>query len=203
MLAGRGDRRCLVGFRLLAHHAQPAAAGAALLREPFRNAPFRSCRAGRRATTCGVDRRLRTLLVAAVLGCGFVIGPASTTPTDGHSRVALGGRTSFAAGYSAGWGTAEPSFIDNGGDPSGRVTKIRWQNWGLSRATGDGLIAVPSIKVKSYVLMRAELRASRIGHCTPGGPRAYTLLQIRTAPRPSGKFSKWELWNLRTNLCHG
>jgi len=81
--------------------------------------------------------------------------------------------------------------------------KIQWRNWGQSSVIGDGLTSLPSVKTKTYVLMRAQLRASRIGHCSPGGARAYTLLQVRTAPRHGGNFSGWELWNLRTNLCHG
>jgi hypothetical protein len=39
----------------------------------------------------------------------------------------------------AGWGTAKPARIFNGGDPSGLVTHIRWASWGGSTANGHGL----------------------------------------------------------------
>jgi hypothetical protein len=54
--------------------------------------------------------------------------------------VALG-----SAGFApngAGFGTAHPQEIFNGGDPSGLVTKIRWKHWGAGAAVGSGLNAI-------------------------------------------------------------
>jgi len=53
-----------------------------------------------------------------------------------------------------------------------------------------------------YRIGRLQLRASRIGHCYRGGPRAYTRLAVRVADLKHGPFSGWELWNGRSNLCH-
>ena len=37
-----------------------------------------------------------------------------------------------------GYGQVRPSEIDNGGDPTGIVSKVHWTSWGGAQATGDG-----------------------------------------------------------------
>ncbi|MHB8452039.1 MAG: hypothetical protein ACYDAQ_16565 [Mycobacteriales bacterium] len=38
-----------------------------------------------------------------------------------------------------GYGSAKPSVIDNGGNPTGLVTAIQWQSWGGARAVARGV----------------------------------------------------------------
>lgn len=38
-----------------------------------------------------------------------------------------------------GYGTARPSTIFNGGDPTGLVTRVTWSSWGGPRAVGTGM----------------------------------------------------------------
>ena len=40
--------------------------------------------------------------------------------------------------HGTGFGQVRPPVIDNGGDPTGIVTKIAWQSWGGAQATGTG-----------------------------------------------------------------
>jgi len=40
--------------------------------------------------------------------------------------------------HGTGFGQVRPPVIDNGGDPTGIVTKITWKSWGGSTATGAG-----------------------------------------------------------------
>jgi len=43
------------------------------------------------------------------------------------------------APYQKGYGQARPVTVDNGGDPTGLVRRIRWTGWGNSRAIGIGI----------------------------------------------------------------
>jgi len=115
-------------------------------------------------------------------------------------RVVLGSKASFR--YGSGWGTAHPSALDNDGDPSGRAWSIDWTRWGGTRALGRGMTYLaPSLTRNYWRKGRVQLRASRIGRCTVGGVHAYTRLDVRVAELHSGRFSAWQLWNGRPNLC--
>jgi hypothetical protein len=37
-----------------------------------------------------------------------------------------------------GYGLVRPSVIDNGADPTGLVTNVKWSSWGAAQATGEG-----------------------------------------------------------------
>lgn len=56
-----------------------------------------------------------------------------------------------------GYGQRRPSKIFNGGDPSGMVTDIRWQDWGAAKAIGEG----KSLYVTEYV-SRAGMESARV-----------------------------------------
>src|ERR1700759_1082463 len=96
----------------------------------------------------------------------------------------------FAGKYGEGWGTAEPSEIFNGGDPSGSVRDIHWRNWGDPTAIGFG--RNPIFKPGGGYFRkpaRIELRAADIGRC--GGHRAYRTLEVRVPKVPGGKLGGW------------
>ena len=117
-----------------------------------------------------------------------------------HGGVALG--SSGFAMNGKGWGTAHPSEIFNGGDPSGRVTHIKWTHWGSRVATGWGLNSIFKPHGGYYPNpVRIELHASRIGRCSSGGPRAYGHLAVRVPSRPGGPLGRWFAWSGRRSIC--
>jgi len=118
--------------------------------------------------------------------------------------VVLGSKywLSSVGGGGRGWGTPRPKTIDNGGDPSGIVSKIRWSTWGGKAAIGDGLTWVNKPTGGYYAAQaRIELKALNIGLCFPKGPRAYRKLVYRAAARPGGPLGAWYLWGGQKSLC--
>jgi hypothetical protein len=140
---------------------------------------------------------------SVALGCGGTATRtvtktvASTTtkasPARPASNVVLGAKNFVRGGE--GWGTAQPSMIYNGGDQSGLARDIHWTNWGQPVATGTGLTSIFKPE-GGYYPQRATiaLRASDIGTCTPGGPRAYRRLSTRVPTRPGGPLGPWGQW---------
>jgi hypothetical protein len=154
----------------------------------------------------GRTRLLACLTTAGLLSVTAVAAalehrrPAALPSARATSAVVLGSR-SFALN-GAGFGTAHPSRIFNGGDPSGLVSHIHWAHWGASVATGRGLNSIfkPSGGYYSQ-LVTIELRASRLGHCTAGGPLAYRRLSFRAPSHPGGKLGPWTLWSGTPTIC--
>jgi hypothetical protein len=110
------------------------------------------------------------------------------------------GAKAFTAPYGEGFGTAEPSAIFNGGDPSGEVTKIGWTGWGNPAAIGYGLNPIFKPGGGYYRKpARIELRATDLGKC--GSQAAYTRLEIRVPRHPGGKLGKWLLWSGAKTIC--
>jgi hypothetical protein len=94
--------------------------------------------------------------------------------------------------YGIGWGTSHPRLIFNGGDPSGQARHLVWRHWGAATAYARGMASIPRPGGNYYAKPGViELRAFRLGRCTPRGPRAYTRLQAREAKRPGGARSRW------------
>jgi hypothetical protein len=118
------------------------------------------------------------------------------------SHVVLGKKGILNGGV--GWGTAHPRTIFNGGDPNGRAWDLRWTDWGtpVTHATGRTWLFRPDggYYGKAGAI---ELRASRMGRCTPNGPRAYTRLQAREATRPGGPLGRWFAWGGWKSICTG
>ncbi len=101
-----------------------------------------------------------------------------------------------------GWGEFMPSTVFNGGDPTGLATHIRWRHWGHRLATGKGVTSIYKPGGGYYRRKgRIDLRASRIGICEAGGPRAYRRLMVRIPARPGGPLGKWFLWSGARDLC--
>lgn len=153
-------------------------------------------------------RTLRAGLVAvAVSAVGVLLfvpaGGASTGTRPlaaARGRVVLGAKAFAPNG--TGWGSSRPSTIFNGGDPSGLVTHIHWSSWGGSTARGHGLNAIFKPHGGYYrQLATIELRASSLGHCSAGGPRAYRHLDIRVPARPGGPLGPWTAWAGAQSIC--
>ncbi len=135
-------------------------------------------------------------LVAAV---GFALSSTGVGATT-SPRVVLGAKAFAPIGV--GFGTVKPKEIFNGGDPSGLVQNITWTHWGSSTATATGKTSIFKPHGGYYPgLVRADLRASRLGHCTAHGPLAYTRLEAREPSRPGGPLGKWFLWSGQKSIC--
>ncbi len=142
-------------------------------------------------------RQIRILpaLLLAVLALG-----ATAAATAGAAARPVLGSKSFAAPYGKGFGTAEPSEIFNGGDPSGSVTHISWTGWGNPTTIGHGLNPIFKPHGGYYRKpARIELRATKLGRC--GNRVAYTRLEVRIPKKPGGKLGKWFSWSGAKTLC--
>ena len=142
-------------------------------------------------------RQIRILsslvLVAYTLG-------ATLATTAGAAANPVIGAKAFAAPYGKGFGTAEPSEIFNGGDPSGSVTHIKWSGWGNPTAIGYGLNPIFKPHGGYYSKpAQIELRATNLGKS--GNQAAYTRLEVRVPKHPGGKLGKWFSWSGAKTLC--
>lgn len=138
------------------------------------------------------------VIVGGVL-CGLTWlapGVDATAPV----RVVLGAKAFAPQGN--GFGTVKPRKIFNGGDPSGLVSNITWSHWGSATATAAGKTSIFKPQGGYYhTLVRAQLKASNLGHCTANGPLAYRRLQIRVPSRPGGRLGRWLLWSGSKTIC--
>jgi hypothetical protein len=139
---------------------------------------------------------------AAATSCAALVFSVATAVVAADlSPVVLGVKGLFPRG-SAGWGTAHPRYIFNGGDPNGTAWKLRWTGWGgpVARAQGLTWIFKPT---GGYFRKpgNIELQASRTGRCTANGPRSYTRLLARESLRPGGPLGPWFAWNGLATLC--
>jgi hypothetical protein len=151
-------------------------------------------RTPRRLARAGLAAALAALLVVAIAASAAAeeVGPAEPIPVLGSKR--------FSAPFGAGFGTAEPEVIFNGGDPSGEVSKIHWRGWGEPSAIGTGL--EPIFKPRGGYFRkpgRVELRATALGKCGPKA--AYTRLEFRAPKHPGGKLGRWMLWSGEKTIC--
>lgn len=131
-------------------------------------------------------------LTVAVLTGAFVVSAASTAQAD--AEPVLGSPTLYAP-HGAGWGTARPHHLDNGGDPAGMVVSLTWKHWGSATATGRGLTYLFRPGGGYYAKSgRIILRAESLGTC-PDGTYGYTRLEYRVAHRPGATPTKrWHPW---------
>jgi hypothetical protein len=151
-------------------------------------------RAARPGTAGRRGARIGVVLVLAVLCACIAAGSA------GASANPVLGSQAFTGKYGEGFGTAEPSTIFNGGDPSGSVTKIHWTGWGNPTAIGTGLN--PIFKPGGGYYRKPamiELRATDLGKC--GARAAYTRLEARLPKHPGGKLGKWFSWSGAKTIC--
>jgi hypothetical protein len=127
---------------------------------------------------------------------------ASRAGSAAHVSSVVLGSKSYYAPQSRGWGTVKPKTIFNGGDPSGLVSNIHWQNWGQKSAIGWGYTSIFKPQGGYYpTLVRAELRATDLGRCNGRGPMAYRHLDARVPAKPGGPLGKWFHWASTGNIC--
>lgn len=128
--------------------------------------------------------------------------PTSTRQisTPAPATVVLGA-DSFAP-HGDGFGTAQPTDIFNGGDPSGHVSQIHWTGWGSALAFGTGMSSIFKPQGGYYPqLVAVQLRADRLGSCSPSGPPAYTRLSVREPSVPGGPLGPWAEWSGSGSIC--
>lgn len=83
-------------------------------------------------------------------------GAAAAVPVLGQSR-----------GVTEGYGSARPTTISNGGDPTGIVTNVSWQSWGgpEALATATGYYDPPNVPVYKAIREKATVVAFDLGIC--------------------------------------
>jgi hypothetical protein len=140
------------------------------------------------------------LLVVLLLALGSLGGTARSTPTASTGEVVIGSKDALPFGI--GWGTVRPRKLHNGGVPSGIAFKIRWSSWGGRVVVGRGLNWIYTPHGGYYAKpVPIDLRAYKIGRCSPTGPSAYTRLKARAPSRPGGRVGRWSLLSGVRNLC--
>ncbi len=143
-----------------------------------------------------MTHRRRTIL-APLLACLVSVAGAGAGTTE-----PVLGKWKLTGRYAAGWGTAHPPVIYNGGVPSGKAWDLHWTNWGAGATTAYGLTWLYRPNGGYYAKPGAiELRAYRLGRCRSGGPSAYTRLAARVAIRPGGVLGHWFAWGGWRTLC--
>jgi hypothetical protein len=135
-----------------------------------------------------------SLACLILAGCGGATEPKATRhappnsrpPTPAKGPVVLGSKN-FVVWGGMGFGTAHPSRLVVGGDPSVIITGIRWRDWGRVSTSGVGSYSAPHYgQGGTYYAkrLRADLRVSGIGRCSRNGPRTYMALKVRVALQP-------------------
>jgi hypothetical protein len=69
--------------------------------------------------------------------------------------------------HGSGFGQVEPKKVDNGGDPTGIVSSITWNNWGGGQAVGTGLsdYVGPNQTVANGTIEPVRIVAFDLGTC--------------------------------------
>jgi hypothetical protein len=150
------------------------------------------------------------LLCFILAGCGGSAQPSATrsaSPQSSPGAAAKGpvvlGAKSFIVWGGIGFGTAHPSKLAVGSDPSVVITGIRWHGWGHRDASGVGRYSAPQVGHGGDYYrkpFRADLRVSGIGRCQRNGPRTYMALKVRVALQP-GQRPSWYQANGSHGLC--
>lgn len=143
-----------------------------------------------------------------ILACSLVIAavllamPAGVSARPEVQEPVLGSRHFHPCIECSGWGTYKPRRIFNGGDPSGLAFAISWKGWGGRVASGYGENFIYKPQGGYYrTPVVIELRASRLGHCSVGGPLAYTHLEARVPGSPGGRLGPWLEWGDAKSIC--
>jgi hypothetical protein len=78
----------------------------------------------------------KLIVTAATLttAAASVLVAAPAANADGQPTLGV-----VWAPYQDGYGTARPSRVPNGGDPTGIIASITWSSWGGAQATGTGV----------------------------------------------------------------
>ncbi len=141
-----------------------------------------------------VARRALVAIVAATVALGAAVAVAAP-----HSQPVLGSKRFIDNPNAKGYGEFAPKGINNDGDPGGTVTGIVWRHWGRRVTTATGISSIEKPGGGWIGNQRIELRASHLGRCVRGGPRAYRSLEIREPSLAGGPLGAWRLWG--RDLC--
>jgi hypothetical protein len=146
---------------------------------------------------CGIPPRCLLVVMALagliLSGCGGAGGAGAAHRERPQVRVASASRGPVVLGSkdfitwgASGFGTAHPTDLVVGSDPSVQITNIRWHGWGRWRTSGVGWYKVPTGLGGDYYYhrTRADLLAFGIGRCQPGAPRTYMALKVRMKLQP-------------------
>lgn len=113
-------------------------------------------------------------------------------PVLGSPDYVLGG---------GGFGTYAPTWISNGGVPSGTMHDIRWRDWGAPVATARAKASIYRPQGAYFPPVGAVVRAQDLGTC-PGRPeQAYRTLMRRVPQWPGGPLGPWLKWSGSRTLC--
>ena len=109
------------------------------------------------------------------------------------------GSTAYAkkiGGSSPGFGTVKPKVVNANGDPGSVVYRLYWTGWGSAQALGYGRSYAPGANGGwTLRLIPAELRATDLGRCSPGGPVVYRHLWTRANGVPGVHgWTPWAQW---------
>lgn len=131
--------------------------------------------------------------VAALLALSMPLVVALPSAFGSSGSPVLGWKGAFPHGK--GFGSAKPSTVFLGGDPTGRVSSITWNGWGRGQAVGYGTGWCPGKSVAAGHPCAAALHVSRLGTCH--GRRAYG--QLAFAFKMAGRWTAGSKWN----ICSG
>jgi hypothetical protein len=113
----------------------------------------------------------------------------------GGGRPVLGWSHAFR--NSQGFGAVKPRTVYLGGDPTGKVSKLRWQRWGNSKTMGRGRGWCPGRSVASGHYCTASLHLYDLVICH--GRRAYRMMVFYFKPGPRRHW----IVGARLNVCTG
>jgi hypothetical protein len=123
---------------------------------------------------------------------------AATTAPTGAAIPTLGHKAGiFIRGQ--GFGAVKPPRVsNNGGDPTGLVTKIAWHSWGSAKAVGTGISTyiTPTQAVAEGTQQPATIVAFNLGTCH--GKLMYRAVEWYF-PQHNGHFNP----NTYENICTG
>ena len=119
-----------------------------------------------------------------------------------QTRVPVLGDKAFAEPNGHGFGSAHPRSIYNGGDASGLVEDISWQDWGETVTYGTGLGSQFRPAGGYYEKpVQVRLQARKLDDCGESDSPAYTLLLAQLQERPGGPFGDWFRWSGAGAIC--
>lgn len=131
--------------------------------------------------------------VAALLTLSMPLLVAVPSALGNTGSPVLGWKGAFLHGK--GFGTAKPSTVFLGGDPTGRVTSITWHDWGHSQTVGYGRGWCPGQSVAAGHPCSAALHVTSLGTCH--GRRAYKKLDFTF--KMGSRWTQGSKWN----ICSG
>jgi hypothetical protein len=147
------------------------------------------------------------LLTASCSAAGFVSSGSGPSPSSASSAQASPAQVSSTSppasvpvlgesrGATEGYGSARPTTISNGGDPTGIVMDVSWQSWGGPEAmgTGTGYYDPPNVPVAESKAEQATVVAFDLGSC--GGTYMYQGIEWYF-PESGGSFDNTTYLNI-------